>query len=136
RIRFVNKMPRADLVKLYNVVDCGIFPTRAEGLGMPILELMACGKPVITTNYSAMTDYLTKDTAFLVDIDELEDAHDGKWFNGEGQWANIGEDQQDAFISYMRKLYQFRLSSLPEARLHMQKFSWDATVSNIMSLYR
>lgn len=136
KIRFVPKMPRADLVKLYNVADCGIFPTRAEGLGLPILELMACGKPVITTNYSAMTDYLTRDTAFLVDVDEMEDAHDGRWFNGEGQWAKLGDNQQEAFIGYMRRLYQFRLSSLPGARLHMQKFSWDATVSKIMSLYR
>jgi glycosyltransferase involved in cell wall biosynthesis len=37
--------------------DCGIFPTRAEGWGLPILEMMSCGKHVITTNYSGQTQF-------------------------------------------------------------------------------
>ena len=63
-------------------VDVGIFPSRAEGWNLEILELMSCGKHIITTNYSAHTEFCNKENALLVDIDELETAYDGKWFLG------------------------------------------------------
>lgn len=45
-----------DLVKLYNSVDCFVSTSRNEGFGMPQLEAMFCGCPVVSPNNSAMTE--------------------------------------------------------------------------------
>ena len=45
---------------------------------------MALNKPIITTNYSAHTEYCTADNAYLINIDGLTPAEDGKFFDGSG----------------------------------------------------
>ena len=90
--------------EVYNImqkVDCGVFPSRAEGWNLEILELMACGKHVIATNYSAHTEFCTKDNSDLVTIKETELAYDGKWFHGYGNWAKIGDQELDQVAGYM-----------------------------------
>jgi hypothetical protein len=48
---------KEDLITLYKMTDCFVLPTRGEGFGLPILEAMICGKPVITTNYGGHLDF-------------------------------------------------------------------------------
>ena len=57
--------------------DCGIFLSRAEGWNLGLLEMMAMGKPVITTNYSGHTEFATPANALLVEVPEVEPAKDG-----------------------------------------------------------
>ena len=86
--------------------DCGVFPARAEGWNLELLEMMACGKHVITTNYSAHTEFCNKDNCFLVDINELETAHDGVFFSGEyGHWASFDNSAKDQLIEHMRMVH-------------------------------
>lgn len=54
------------LVKLYNIAHCYVSTAINEGFGMPQLEAMACGCPVITANNSAMTE-VAKGRGILVD---------------------------------------------------------------------
>ncbi|MBV8424782.1 MAG: methyltransferase domain-containing protein, partial [Candidatus Eremiobacteraeota bacterium] len=56
----------AQLVSLYRSCDCFAFPYRGESFGMPILEAMACGLPVIVTAGGASDDFLDDTTAFRV----------------------------------------------------------------------
>lgn len=48
-VRFLNHVPTADLVALYNLADALAFPSLYEGFGLPVVEAMACGTPVITS---------------------------------------------------------------------------------------
>jgi glycosyltransferase involved in cell wall biosynthesis len=86
--------------------DCGIFPARAEGWNLELLEMMACGKDVIATNYSAHTEFCNKDNCFLVDINGLETAHDGVFFSGKyGHWASFDNFAKDQLIEHMRNVH-------------------------------
>ncbi len=95
----------AKLASYMAKTDLGIFPSRAEGWNLELLEMMAMGKPVITTNYSAHTEYCDKDNAMLVDIEKEESAFDGKWFFNQGDWAHLGEEQIDWFVDVLRTSY-------------------------------
>lgn len=102
------QVSQAKIRELINLSDCGIYPTRAEGWNLEVLETMACNKPVITTNYSGHTQFCNKENSYLVDIVEKEDAFDGKWFNKEGQWGKIMCSTIDCFVDYMRLCYEIR----------------------------
>ncbi|MEK9147235.1 MAG: glycosyltransferase family 1 protein [Patescibacteria group bacterium] len=55
-----------DLVALYSGCRLFAYPSLYEGFGLPILEAMACGAPVVTSNNSSMAE-IAKDAAILVD---------------------------------------------------------------------
>ncbi len=56
----------ADMPGLYTGCDCLVHPYRAEGFALPVLEAMACGRPVIVTDGGACRDYCDADTSLLV----------------------------------------------------------------------
>jgi len=120
-----------ELAYLISQSSCGLYPTRAEGWNMELLETMSIGKPVITTNYSAQTEFCNKDNAFLVEIENLESAYDGKAFNHQGNWAKIDKNQQDQFIEHMRYCYMNKVDNNKEGIKTAKCFSWDNTASII-----
>lgn len=66
-------VPDADLPLLYNAADVFVYPSLYEGFGLPVLEAMACGTPVITSNISSLPE-VAGDAARLVDpynVDEI-----------------------------------------------------------------
>lgn len=111
--------------------DCGIFLSRAEGWNLELLEVMSMNKPVITTNYSAHTEFCNKDNAYLIDITEKEIAFDGKWFHGNGQWAKIGQNQIDQAIEYMRYVYKNNIRTNENGIKTGQKYSWENSAKKL-----
>jgi glycosyltransferase involved in cell wall biosynthesis len=65
-IRRLEWVPDDDLPVLYSAATCLAYPSLAEGFGLPILEAMACGTPVLTSACSAMPE-VAGDAALLVD---------------------------------------------------------------------
>jgi glycosyltransferase involved in cell wall biosynthesis len=55
---------------LYKACDTLVHPYRGEGFGMPIIESMACGLPVIVTNGGACLDFCNSENSFLVDAEK------------------------------------------------------------------
>lgn len=55
-ILFINYVPLEDLPAFYNLATALVLPSFHEGFGLPILEAMACGTPIITSNVSAMPE--------------------------------------------------------------------------------
>jgi glycosyltransferase involved in cell wall biosynthesis len=68
---FTGYVADADLPALYRSARAFVFPTFYEGFGLPPLEAMACGAPVITSNRSSLPE-VTGDAALLVDPFDIE----------------------------------------------------------------
>ena len=76
RVICTGRLAMADMRLLYSHADLFVFPSIYEGFGMPVLEAMACGAPVITSNRTSLPE-VAGDAAILVnpeDPDELADA--------------------------------------------------------------
>lgn len=64
-VKIYTSTSNSKLVKLYNSSFAFLYPSLYEGFGIPILEAMACGCPVITSNYGAMKE-IASNSALLV----------------------------------------------------------------------
>ena len=66
RVEFKGHVPREELAALYRGAACLVFPSRYEGFGLPTLEAMASGTPVVATRAGALPE-VTGNAAILVD---------------------------------------------------------------------
>lgn len=62
----------AQLVALYNAAELVWFPTRYDGFGMPVIEAMACGTPVVSSNTTGIPE-VAGDAALLLAPDRMDD---------------------------------------------------------------
>ena len=125
---------------VYNIMiqtDCGVFPARAEGWNLELLEMMSCGKQVIATNYSAHTEFCDNNNCLLINTDGVEPAQDGKWFFGQGNWAKIEDAQFNSLVEHLRMIHDLKQSG----NLHTnsggietaKKYSWENTAKEIIN---
>jgi glycosyltransferase involved in cell wall biosynthesis len=71
RVEFAGHVARDDLAALYRGAACLVFPSRYEGFGLPVLEAMASGTPVVATRSSSIPE-VAGDAAILVDGEAVE----------------------------------------------------------------
>ena len=105
-----------ELIALYSGCRVFAYPSLYEGFGLPVLEAMACGAPVVTSNNSSMAE-IAKDTAILVDP------------RNDGQLKKALEFVLDLKLDDYQKIVN---ASLTRAR----KFSWSKTARDTLALYR
>lgn len=107
-------IPGADLPALYNGAFCFLFPSLLEGFGIPVLEAMACGTPVITSNCSSLPEVAGKGGLLInpllpSEITEL-----------------LIQLEKDSTLYQRQKVYGLR---------HAALFSWDHTAENYLQIY-
>jgi glycosyltransferase involved in cell wall biosynthesis len=100
-VRLVGYVSRALLPSVYACASLFVFPSLYEGFGMPLLEAMAAGTPVITSNISAMPEVVGEAgvTVDPYDADEIREAmrsmlEDG---NAAAQMGARGRDRARKF---------------------------------------
>ena len=138
-IRFItHEMTPTELNQLYNECDVFVSPTRAEAFNIPCLEALACGKPVITTNYGGQTDFIDNEVGWLIDYKLVEVENELEY---EGiKWATPNHDElkQKMRTSFQSRQvlcqnYYYGKSSL--ALKSSKKLTWDNTASKIHKLF-
>ncbi len=98
-------LPAHQLGSLYRSADCFVLPTRGEGWGLPILEAMACGLPVIATKWSAHTEFVSEDTAYPIEVRRLVAAEAKCPYYDGWRWA---EPDEGHLVHLLRHVYEHR----------------------------
>lgn len=88
---------------LLNIADCYVSLHRSEGLGLTLSESMALGKPVIATNYSGNTDFMTDDTSILIPWEYTEVGIGNDVYPPTAKWA---EPDVNAAAEAMKHVYE------------------------------
>lgn len=103
------------LIELYQQAALFVFPSRYEGFGLPVLEAMACGCPVISSNASSLPE-VAGDAALLVDPMDVE-----------GMAKKMEQVLSDQTLSDdLRKRGSVRAA----------EFTWDRTAREMVAVYK
>jgi glycosyltransferase involved in cell wall biosynthesis len=113
-VRFLGYLPEETLAVMYRLAGVFVFPSVYEGFGLPPLEAMASGTPVVTSNVSSLPE-VAGDAAALVDPYDPSSIADGI--------QNVLTDDR------LRR--ELRSKGLARAR----QFSWEASVRRVREIY-
>ncbi len=113
-IKLTGYVPNKDLPSIYSQCDIFLYPSLRESFGIPMLEAMRCGAPVITSNTSSMPEVAGK-AAIIIDPFKPEQITDAMF--------DIINDS-DLRNELVKKGYQ-----------HSKKFSWRSMAENVLKLY-
>jgi glycosyltransferase involved in cell wall biosynthesis len=102
------------LVKLFNEAKCFVYPSLYEGFGLPLVEAMACGCPLITSNYGAMKEVAGKAGLLINPSSAL----------------NISRAMQKIILS-KRVFNTLKKKSLARSK----KFNWDTAARETLAAY-
>lgn len=112
---FTGYVSEEDLPYLYNGAELFVFPSLYEGFGLPVLEAMACGTPVVTSKVSSLPE-------IVGEAGKLVDPYD--------PW-NIAEG-----ISEVLTNQTLRQSMIEKGLQRASLFSWQQTAAETLAVYR
>jgi glycosyltransferase involved in cell wall biosynthesis len=111
-VRVVDYVGDEELPRLYRGADVFVFPSRLEGFGMPVVEAMACGTPVVCSKHPSL-DEAAGDAAVRVDPERSSDIERG-----------------------IEEARERRGELVPKGLAHAQTFTWRKTGHAILEGYR
>jgi glycosyltransferase involved in cell wall biosynthesis len=123
-ILLLNDAPEKELANLYRSADCFVMPSKAEAFCMPCLEAMACGLPVLTTNYGGQIDYVPKE--WLIDISGMARATGEFHIYSETEWAI---PNQKHLQQLMRKAFEGQFKGKPEL---IKNYTWQNSAKKLV----
>jgi glycosyltransferase involved in cell wall biosynthesis len=115
RIRMLGYIADADLPALYTLATLFVYPSVYEGFGLPVLEAMACGTPVVTSNVSSLPE-VAGDAAVLFDPSDSR---------------SLASALQEVLGSS-----QLRKSMSERGRQRAQLFTWERTAQKTLETYQ
>jgi len=111
-IIFTGYVSDQDLASLYSGATCLVYASLYEGFGQPILEAMACGCPVVTSNVSSMPE-IAGEAAVLVDPEKVEDITRG-----------------------IQEALENREQLIEKGKARAKEFSWEKTARETLKVYQ
>ncbi|MCJ7804906.1 glycosyltransferase family 4 protein, partial [Patescibacteria group bacterium] len=111
---FTGYISEEDKITLYSGAVCFVFPSLYEGFGLPILEAMKCGCPVLTSNISSMPE-VAGHAGLLVDPLDVEEIT-----RGLGEIINNQEKREDL---------------INKGFTQVKKFSWEKAAQETLKVY-
>ncbi|MFZ5585766.1 MAG: glycosyltransferase family 4 protein [Thermodesulfobacteriota bacterium] len=112
---FTGFVPQADLPLLMSAARAFVFPSLYEGFGLPALEAMSCGAPLVTSNISSLPE-IAGQAALLVEPTEVGEI-------AAAMWRLFSDDDLHARLSR-------------EGLARAAQFSWDACARQTLAAYR
>lgn len=120
RVKFIGFVTDTDLPPLYSGATLFLFPSLYEGFGLPLLEAMACGAPVITSNSSSLPEIAEADSTGVPAL-QLS-PHD------EAGWC----DAIDQLLDDPNK----RAGMVAQGFRRARRFTWASSARQLLGLYR
>jgi glycosyltransferase involved in cell wall biosynthesis len=114
-VRFLGFVPFETLRYFYQTAAAFVFPSRYEGFGLPPIEAMACGTPVVTSNVSSLPE-VVGDAAVLINPENVFDIVRG-----------IREVLLDD---------ELRATLITRGREQAARFSWSRTARQVLEIYQ
>lgn len=111
---FTGFVPEEDLVALYNGADVFLYPSLYEGFGLPVLEAMACGTPVIASTAGSIPE-IAGESALLIEPKDVE-----------------------ALASAIEQVITdqaLRQELIARGLEHVKKFSWEKAARELLTVY-
>ena len=115
QVLFTGVVSDERLIELYQQATVFVFPSRYEGFGLPVLEAMACGCPVLSSNASSLPE-VAGDAAILLDPMDVE-----------GFTREMVSAMRDSVL---------RRSLRERGLARAAQFSWDRTARETIAVYR
>jgi glycosyltransferase involved in cell wall biosynthesis len=113
-VRFLGFVPFDTLRCFYECAAAFVFPSRYEGFGLPPLEAMACGTPVVTSSVSSLPE-VVGDAAVLVNPENVFD---------------IARGIRDVLLDDT-----LRETLICRGREQAARFSWERTARQVLEIY-
>ena len=114
-VKHVGFIPAADLSLWYNCAEAFLYPSVFEGFGLPVVEAMACGTPVVTTDVSSLPEVAGKAGRCLPPEDQERWTAELKAIKTNDEWREMAREK-----------------GLERAKL----FSWARTAELTLGSYR
>jgi glycosyltransferase involved in cell wall biosynthesis len=114
-VKILGYLPREELPYLYNLATLLVFPSLFEGFGIPLVEAMACGCPVVCSNVTALPE-VAGEAGILFDPLSTEDMADKIW----SVWADEREQQRMREAGFER----------------VKSFSWESIARQTLDVYK
>lgn len=114
KIKFITDVEEKDLVLLYNMAEIFVFPSFYEGFGIPILEAMACGTAVITSNVSSMPEVAGDAALYFNPYDE--------------------KDMKDTILKVLNDV-RLRNEMIDRGLKRIKEYSWSKCAEKILLVY-
>lgn len=136
KIRLVTDvMSPEQMAALYRGADCFVLPTRGEGVGLPIMENMACQTPVIATGWSGHMDFLNPNYSYLIPyhLVPAQPLHYTGLYQNDQLWA---EPDTGTLQVLMRKVFMHQEAARAKAaagREWIKNWNWNRSATAFIS---